>query len=74
MRRQIAQVLTELTSRAYTQAREENHGKKYQPIDLRLKKTRAARRALTKKELSNVSRRTLKVQQNFPQKCYSLKA
>ncbi|KAG9395597.1 Ribosomal protein L29 [Carpediemonas membranifera] len=72
VRRQVAQILTELTQRGFAEARKEQAGKKYKSVDLRLKKTRAARRALTKHELSQTALRTIKKQQNFPLRSYHL--
>ena len=49
-------------------------GKKYQPKDLRAKKTRAMRRALTKYEATRVTERQRKKQLAFPQRKYAIKA
>ena len=48
--------------------------KKYLPIDLRYKKTRAIRRALTTHERTQKTLRQQKKDQNFPQRRFALKA
>jgi len=48
--------------------------KKYLPLDLRPKQTRAMRRALTKSEASLVSEKQKKRQRHFPQRNYAVKA
>ncbi|KAJ1898084.1 60S ribosomal protein L35, partial [Coemansia sp. S17] len=49
-------------------------GKKYIPKDLRAKKTRALRRALTKNELSRKTLRQQKKEDNFPIREFAIKA
>ena len=49
-------------------------GKKYQPLDLRAKKTRAIRRRLTKDESSKITLRQYKKQMHFPQRKFAIKA
>jgi large subunit ribosomal protein L35e len=48
--------------------------KKYVPLDLRTKKTRALRRALTPFELSRKTERQLKKERHFPMRKYAVKA
>merc|ERR1712110_742144 len=48
VRKNIAKVLTVLNEKARAEAKDLNKGKKYTPYDLRLKKTRAFRRRMTK--------------------------
>merc|ERR1712083_1103641 len=50
VRKNIAKVLTVLNEKARAEAKDLNKGKKYTPYDLRLKKTRAFRRRMTKFE------------------------
>ncbi|CAE7729734.1 rpl35, partial [Symbiodinium sp. KB8] len=70
VRKNIARVLT-----VYNQkARNVWEKKKYLPIDLRYKKTRAIRRALTTHERTQKTLRQQKKDQNFPQRRFALKA
>merc|ERR1719460_1917687 len=46
VRKSIARILTVYSQKQKAEARKEYAGKKYQPLDLRPKKTRAIRRAL----------------------------
>merc|ERR1712167_209765 len=48
VRKNIAKVLTVLNEKRRTEARKAFSGKKHQPMDLRMKKTRAFRRKLTR--------------------------
>eukprot|EP00122_Pirum_gemmata_P020634 Pgem_evm1s19281 len=48
--------------------------KKYQPLDLRAKKTRAIRQRLTKKDASRVTERQAKKNKHFSQRKYAVKA
>ncbi|KAJ2514317.1 60S ribosomal protein L35, L29, partial [Coemansia sp. RSA 2049] len=52
VRKNIARVLTTITQQTRADARAKYAGKKHIPKDLRVKKTRALRRALNKHELS----------------------
>jgi large subunit ribosomal protein L35e len=74
-----------LTSQQRTALRKFYEGKKYLPLDLRAKKTRAQvcpflmgvddqRRALSKKDASRVTLRTKKIAQAFPAQKYALRA
>jgi hypothetical protein len=56
------------------QLREEFAGKKYLPIDLRAKQTRAIRRRLTKEQSSKQTVRATKRAANLPKRRYALKA
>lgn len=56
------------------QVREAFSGAKYVPKDLRAKKTRAMRRALSKSELSIKTVRQQKKEANFPQRRFAVKA
>lgn len=48
--------------------------RKYKPLDLRPKLTRAKRRALTKKELSVKTMKEIKKKNKFPPRMYAVKA
>lgn len=49
-------------------------GKKYAPLDLRSKKTRAIRRRMTKHEATRKTEREVKRARHFPQRKYAVKA
>lgn len=53
VRKSIARVLTVMNQKQRSNLRELYKGKKYQPLDLRAKKTRAIRRQLTKVSIQN---------------------
>ncbi|TKR73063.1 hypothetical protein L596_020419 [Steinernema carpocapsae] len=74
VRKNIARVLTVINQTQKSELRKFYKGKKYQPIDLRTKKTRAMRRALTKSELAVKSKKQLKKEQKFPLRLYAVKA
>merc|ERR1712134_138406 len=70
VRKSIARVLT-----VYTQeSRKEYAGKKYTPLDLRLKKTRAIRRALTREQKTKLTPKMKIKMQNFPQRRFAVAA
>jgi large subunit ribosomal protein L35e len=60
VRKSIAKALTVLSEKRIDAAREENKKKRYTPKDLRLKKTRAWRRKLTKFEEKKLTLRAQK--------------
>ncbi|KAK2466209.1 hypothetical protein APHAL10511_001851 [Amanita phalloides] len=66
VRKSIARVLTVMNQKARQNLREYYKNKKYLPLDLRPKKTRAIRRRLTKHERSLKTERQKKREQNFP--------
>lgn len=74
VRRSIARVLTVLNSSKREALKDFYVGKKYKPLDLRPKKTRAIRRALTKQQLSKKTARQLKREKAFPPRKYAVKA
>lgn len=74
VRKDIARVLTIIHHNQRQAVRELYKGKKYQPKDLRSKKTRAMRRALTKFEASRITEKQRKKQIAFPQRKYAIKA
>nr|POE47525.1 60s ribosomal protein l35 [Quercus suber] len=74
VRKSIARVLTVINTNQRHQLRIFYQKKKYLPLDLRPKQTRAIRRALTKEELSIVSEKQKKKQRHFPQRNFAVKA
>lgn len=74
VRKDIARVLTVINLNQREAVRAFYAGKKYQPKDLRAKKTRALRRKLTKFEASQVTEKQKKKQLAFPQRKYAIKA
>lgn len=74
VRKDIARVLTIINEQQREAVRQLYKGKKYQPKDMRAKKTRALRRALTKSEATRVTEKQKKKQIAFPQRKYAIKA
>ncbi|KAL1306893.1 hypothetical protein AAFC00_005538 [Neodothiora populina] len=74
VRKSIARVLTVININQRSQLRIFYKNKKYLPLDLRSKQTRAIRRALTKDEKSIVSEKQKKKQIHFPQRNFAVKA
>jgi len=74
VRKAIARILTVINQNQRHQLRIFYEKKKYLPLDLRPKLTRAKRRALTKEEASLVTEKQKKRQRHFPQRNYAVKA
>ncbi|KAK7204654.1 60S ribosomal protein L35 [Myxozyma melibiosi] len=74
VRKSIARVLTVINQQQRAQLRLFYSTKKYSPLDLRVKKTRALRRALTPKQKSLVTEKQKKKLTAFPQRKFALKA
>jgi len=74
VRKSIARVLTIINANQRHQLRLYYEKKKYLPLDLRSKQTRAMRRALTTKEASLVTEKQKKRQRHFPERNYAIKA
>ncbi|CAF9934323.1 MAG: 60S ribosomal protein L35 [Heterodermia speciosa] len=74
LRKSIARVLTYINAQQRSQLRLLYKGKKYLPLDLRPKKTRAIRRRLSKHEATVVSEKQRKRQIHFPTRKYAIKA
>nr|ACJ86160.1 unknown [Medicago truncatula] len=74
VRLNIAQVLTVISQKQKTALREAYKSKKYLPLDLRPKKTRAIRRRLTKHQSSLKTEREKKKEIYFPVRKYAIKA
>ncbi|KAK1321073.1 60S ribosomal protein L35 [Acorus calamus] len=74
VRTSIAQVLTVISQKQKSALREVYKNKKFVPLDLRPKKTRAIRRRLTKHQLSLKTEREKKKEKYFPVRKYTIKA
>lgn len=74
VRKSIARVLTVVNHNQRTNLRKLYAGRKYKPLDLRHKKTRAMRRALTKKEKNCKTVRQKKKEMYYPLRLYAVKA
>ncbi|KAG8970452.1 60S ribosomal protein L35 [Tulasnella sp. 419] len=74
VRKSIARVLTVNNAKARENLREFYKGKKYLPLDLRYKKTRAIRRRLTPHERKAKTLSQRKKEIHFPQRKYAIKA
>ncbi|XP_065068149.1 large ribosomal subunit protein uL29-like [Rhopilema esculentum] len=73
VRKSIARVMTVVSQTQRDNLRKFYKKKKYMPLDLRPKKTRAMRRALTKHEASLKTLRQRKRDQHFSQRKYAVK-
>lgn len=73
LRKSIARVLTYINQQQRSQLRILYAKKKYLPLDLRAKKTRAIRRRLTKYEATRISEKQKKRQTHFPMRKYAVK-
>lgn len=74
LRKSIARVLTVINLKQRTQLRLFYKNKKYMPLDLRPKQTRAIRRRLSPAEASKKLEKTKKRESHFPQRKYAVKA
>ncbi|KIJ70565.1 hypothetical protein HYDPIDRAFT_105305 [Hydnomerulius pinastri MD-312] len=74
VRKSIARVLTVMNQKSRQNLREYYKNKKYLPLDLRPKKTRAIRRRLTKREASLKTLKQHKKDIHFPLRKYAVKA
>ncbi|KAL1853072.1 60S ribosomal protein L35, L29 [Paecilomyces lecythidis] len=73
LRKSIARILTVINANQRAQLRLFYKNKKYLPLDLRAKKTRAIRRRLTKHEATLITEKERKRQIHFPQRKYAVK-
>lgn len=73
LRKSIARVLTVINQNQRSQLRLFYAKKKYLPLDLRPKQTRAIRRRLTKHENTIISEKQKKRQMHFPQRKFAVK-
>ncbi|EPQ59239.1 ribosomal protein L29 [Gloeophyllum trabeum ATCC 11539] len=74
VRKSIARVLTVMNHKQRQNLREFYKNKKYLPLDLRPKRTRAIRRRLTKHEKSLKTEKQRKKDIHFPKRKYAVKA
>ena len=74
VRKSVARVKTVISQKQRTNLRKYYARKKYKPLDLRPKLTRAKRRELTKKEKSLKTLRQAKKIRHFPRRVYAVKA
>lgn len=74
VRKSIARVLTVLTAQKREALKEHYEGKRFKPLDLRPKKTRAIRRRLTKEQLNKKTHRQLKREKAFPPRKFAVRA
>ena len=73
VRKSIARVLTVINANQRSQLRIFYKNKKYLPLDLRPKQTRAMRRRLTPEEKNRVTEKQKKRQSHFPQRNFAVK-
>uniref|UniRef100_A0A914E652 Large ribosomal subunit protein uL29 n=1 Tax=Acrobeloides nanus TaxID=290746 RepID=A0A914E652_9BILA len=73
VRKNISRILTIMNQAQKLNLRKFYKGKKYLPLDLRPRKTRAIRRALTKHEQSLKSKKQLAKLRTQPKRVYALK-
>merc|ERR1712002_1023696 len=73
VRKSIARVMTVISHTQRENLRKFHAAKKYKPLDLRAKKTRAMRRALTKHEASLKTLRQIKKDTHFSIRKYAVK-
>ncbi|KAG9086883.1 60S ribosomal protein L35 [Ceratobasidium sp. UAMH 11750] len=74
IRKSIARVLTVTNQKTRQSLREHYKKKKYLPLDLRPKKTRAIRRRLSKTDAARKTVKQKKKDQHFPIRKYAVKA
>ncbi|KAI9886439.1 MAG: 60S ribosomal protein L35 [Watsoniomyces obsoletus] len=74
LRKSIAKILTIINANQRAQLRVFYKNKKYKPLDLRPKKTRAMRRALTTHEAGLRTQRQKKRKTHFPERKFAVKA
>lgn len=74
LRKSIARTLTVINANQRHQLRLFYAKKKYLPLDLRAKQTRAIRRRLSKTDAARVTEKQKKKQTHFPQRKFAVKA
>ncbi|KAI9171557.1 60S ribosomal protein L35 [Paramyrothecium foliicola] len=74
LRKSIARVLTIINAKQRAQLRLFYKNKKYAPLDLRPKQTRAIRRRLSPEDKARVLEKTKKRSTHFPQRKFAVKA
>eukprot|EP01105_Mastigella_eilhardi_P001366 TRINITY_DN1163_c0_g1_i1.p2 TRINITY_DN1163_c0_g1~~TRINITY_DN1163_c0_g1_i1.p2 ORF type:complete len:141 (+),score=40.05 TRINITY_DN1163_c0_g1_i1:54-425(+) len=73
VRKSIARVLTVMNQKQKEELRKYFKGKKYKPLDLRPKKTRAIRQRMTYKQRHLKTKREIRRISKFPRRKYALK-
>jgi large subunit ribosomal protein L35e len=73
-RKSIARVLTVINAKQRSQLRLFYKNKKYAPLDLRPKQTRAIRRRLSPEDKARVLEKAKKRETHFPQRKFAIKA
>merc|ERR1711980_30939 len=73
VRKSIARVMIVINQKTKENLRKFYKNKKFKPLDLRPKKTRAFRRALTRRELQIMTPKESKRRWNFPMRKYAVK-
>eukprot|EP00887_Chlorella_sp_A99_P001767 scaffold19.g1767.t1 len=74
VRKNIARVNTVISQNQRAALKDAYKGKKYTPLDLRAKKTRAIRRRLTKAQANANTEKQQKKERAFPRRKYAVKA
>ncbi|PPJ56383.1 hypothetical protein CBER1_00678 [Cercospora berteroae] len=74
VRKSIARVLTIINANQRAQLRLFYQKKKYLPLDLRSKQTRAIRRRLSPEDAKRMTEKQKKKQRHFPQRQFAVKA
>merc|ERR1712212_1247311 len=74
VRKSIARVYIVMHQKQKENLRKFYKGKKYKPLDLRPKKTRAIRKALSAHEKSLKTAKTLRRMRSFPERKFAIKA
>lgn len=74
VRKAIARVYIVMNTKTKDNLRKLYKGKKYKPIDLRPKKTRAIRRALSPKDAARKTLKEIRKNAKYPQRKYAVKA
>nr|XP_009932321.1 PREDICTED: 60S ribosomal protein L35 [Opisthocomus hoazin] len=74
VRKSIARVLTVINQTQKENLRKFYKGKKYKPLDLRPKKTRAMRRRLNKHEENLKTKKQQRKERLYPMRKYAIKA
>lgn len=74
MRKAIARVYIVMNQKTKDNLRKLYKGKKFKPLDLRPKKTRALRRALSDRDASRLTLKEQRKKSKFPTRKYAVKA
>eukprot|EP00928_Gymnodinium_smaydae_P096892 TRINITY_DN864_c0_g1_i1.p3 TRINITY_DN864_c0_g1~~TRINITY_DN864_c0_g1_i1.p3 ORF type:complete len:124 (-),score=45.14 TRINITY_DN864_c0_g1_i1:61-432(-) len=74
VRKSIARILTVYNQKQKAEARKQHDGKKYQPLDLRPKKTRAIRRSLKVEQKTAKTAKQKTRLSNFPMRRFAVTA